>query len=355
MTSPLESRYQRLLRIYPPAFRRTHGEDMLTTMLADAGDRQRWPRPGDAADIALHAVRQRLFTRSGRPLGAAWADACALIGLLAAVALVTIRFGLRPAIPDLSARFLRGLLWTAVVVAALTGWRRVAAGAAWAALLLETVPLAGRFGTDPVPSLYSLWLPVLALVCAVTLTAAGRTSPWKVAGRRRLTTILAAFAVIGTLLAVSAAGAFTSDSTDTGGSTWVFFASDLPGINVPIDDPMLFQASDEIVLDLMLLGTAIALLTLLIAVARLPGPIRRRLLVAASPVVTMIVLTNLGFAGWAASTGNMGHTIPLVPGQVVALVLLPLTVFLLGAWWVRRRDETMRLAELGARQERNPR
>jgi len=104
--------------------------------------------------------------------------------------------------------------------------------------------------------------------------------------------------------------------------------------------------------NLMLLCIAAALTAGLVAIARLPGPVRRRLLVAVAPVLTVAILVELGFNGWAESNYHMGHNIPLVPGQWISLVVLPLLVFLLGAWWARRRDETMRLAALGAAAER---
>ncbi|MER7277957.1 hypothetical protein ABT369_26300 [Dactylosporangium sp. NPDC000244] len=112
------------------------------------------------------------------------------------------------------------------------------------------------------------------------------------------------------------------------------------------------EASNAAELDLMLLAVAVALLAGLVAAVRLPGPIRRRLLVAAAPVLTMAALVNFTFNGWAVSAVHMGHNIPLVTGQWAALVLLPLLAFLLGAQWARRRDETMRLAALGAATER---
>jgi hypothetical protein len=39
----LERRYRRLLRCYPPAFRRAHAEEMLAVLLDGARDGQRGP------------------------------------------------------------------------------------------------------------------------------------------------------------------------------------------------------------------------------------------------------------------------------------------------------------------------
>nr|BFE60984.1 hypothetical protein GCM10020063_055100 [Dactylosporangium thailandense] len=349
MTTPLEGRYERLLRVYPAAFRRAHGEDMLTTMLADAGDGQRWPRPGDAADIVLHGLRLRLSRRSGGGLlGGGWADACALIGPLAVVALLTFRLTsvLRGPHPG-SAPLLQTAAWALVAVAAFAGLRRGAAALGWVALLAEVAPPVRQFTSDPVPVVYGLWWSVLALVAAVALTAAGPRRPWAVAGTRRFAVLVAAPLVVG---AVGVLGSGMLVAGDAGFSA--FYLEDMFRPETYVTSYTGLEAPNAAELDLMLLAVAVALLAGLVAAVRLPGPIRRRLLVAAAPVLTMAALVNFTFNGWAVSTVHMGHNIPLVTGQWAALVLLPLLAFLLGAQWARRRDETMRLAALGAAAER---
>ncbi|MFI5912196.1 hypothetical protein [Dactylosporangium sp. NPDC051541] len=357
MTSPLEMRYERLLRVYPAAFRRAHGDDMLTTMLADAGDGQRWPRPGDAANVVLHGLRLRLFR--GRATRSGWAEACALIGPLLAFLVLAVRLAitLRGPLPAAASTtvIVRDAIWAAVAVAAFAGLRRVAAAIAWAALLAEILPLADNFGTDPVMTVYSLWWPALALVTAATLTAAGPGGPWRVAGRRRTATILAAITVLCALPVIGFSGWFGPrfDDVDYRGSTHLFYPAEFLLLHGPGSSEPLYITSSAAALNLLLLGTLVALIVLVVAAVRLPGPVRRRLLVAVAPVLTLVVLLDLGFNGWALSNYDDAHDSPLAPGQWAVLVLLPLTVFLLGAWWVRRRDETMRLAELGARLERD--
>jgi hypothetical protein len=362
MTTPLVGRFERLLRVYPAGYRRAHGEDMLTTMLADAGEGRRWPRLGDAANLLFHGLRLRLVKRppGAGLLDSGWADACSVIGALGAFVLMALRLAVLLRLPPWmpgpydggtviasATNILQCALWGLAAVTALAGLRRVAAGLAWVALLAEVVPPVRDFAADPVPVVRGLWLLVLGLVAAVALSVAGRRGAWAVAGRRRLGTILAAIVVAGATAVLGGSGILVHGLDESGGYH-VFYPADLIGFSETVDGLPGLEATSGAVLDLMLLTIAAALLAGAIALARMPGPVRRRILVAASPVVTMVAHIALGFNGWAVSNDNMGHAIPLVPGQWVALVVLPLLVFVLGLWWVRRRDETMRLAAIGA-------
>lgn len=61
---PLERRYRRLLALYPKAFRREHGQELLSVLLAGASDGQRWPSPAEAFDLVSHAIFMRVrYTR----------------------------------------------------------------------------------------------------------------------------------------------------------------------------------------------------------------------------------------------------------------------------------------------------
>ncbi|HUB75001.1 MAG TPA: hypothetical protein VL979_13335 [Solirubrobacteraceae bacterium] len=65
----LERRYQRLLACYPPAFRREHGEEILSVLMAGAEQGQRWPRLVEVSDLLRSAIYMRLQAR----LRASWA------------------------------------------------------------------------------------------------------------------------------------------------------------------------------------------------------------------------------------------------------------------------------------------
>jgi hypothetical protein len=94
----LERRYRRLLRVYPGAFRRHHGEEILAVLLAGAHDGQRRPGPAAWADLIMSGLRIRLSPSvppSARPVRAA-------VRLMQAGAVVTV-LGLVAAIASLAA------------------------------------------------------------------------------------------------------------------------------------------------------------------------------------------------------------------------------------------------------------
>jgi hypothetical protein len=62
----LERRYQRLLALYPKAFRREHEQEMLSVLIAGAAEGQRRPSLDEAIDLVSNAIFMRLwqmFTR----------------------------------------------------------------------------------------------------------------------------------------------------------------------------------------------------------------------------------------------------------------------------------------------------
>ena len=64
-SADLERRYRRLLACYPRAFRHEYEQEILSVLMAGAGDGQQWPRPGEAADLIRSAIWMRL--RPGVP------------------------------------------------------------------------------------------------------------------------------------------------------------------------------------------------------------------------------------------------------------------------------------------------
>jgi hypothetical protein len=362
VTAPLEARFQRLMRIYPAAYRQAHGADMLTTVLADAAPGQRWPRFGDAANLVFHGLRLRLAKRSrGEFFDAGWADACSVLGPLIALILLAVRLPILLRMPPgafrppFNAETMSGISvlsaglevvgWAAVAVAALAGLRRTAALFAWAALLTEVVPLVRLYDVSPVPVIQGLWRPALALVAAIALSAVGSRKAAAVLGRRRLGTVLASLTVID-VIAVTFGPGSVSQRADEGLTYQVFHPSNLISSSSP--SGYWLESTSLTAMNLALLGLAVALLVLIMAVVTVPGRIRRRLLVAVAPVITIVLVVNLTLAGWAVSNDHMGHPIPLVPVQWAALAGLPLMAFALGLRWVRRRDDILRLAALGA-------
>jgi hypothetical protein len=62
----LERRCRRLLACYPRAFRREHEQEILSVLMAGAGDAQQRPRLGEAADLIRSAIWFRLRPRVPR-------------------------------------------------------------------------------------------------------------------------------------------------------------------------------------------------------------------------------------------------------------------------------------------------
>jgi len=59
-TEALERRYRRLLAWYPAAYRAANADDMLGVALARSGSGQRWPEPGEAVNLIVSGVGERL-------------------------------------------------------------------------------------------------------------------------------------------------------------------------------------------------------------------------------------------------------------------------------------------------------
>jgi hypothetical protein len=77
---PLERRYRRLLWAYPRTYRRRHGAEILTTLLAMAEPGQSRPAAADAVDLIRGGLRQRFRLPVGRPVLILAAVLCAVIG-----------------------------------------------------------------------------------------------------------------------------------------------------------------------------------------------------------------------------------------------------------------------------------
>jgi hypothetical protein len=117
----LERGYRRLLALYPRSYRREHEEELLTVLLACAGEGRRRPEPADAANLIRNALWMRL--RPGAPRSARTVFvavrlmyAGAVLQLLSVVTLLltldSIRSGIRRADPGFTAA-----QWHTVVVA----------------------------------------------------------------------------------------------------------------------------------------------------------------------------------------------------------------------------------------------
>ncbi|WP_155369066.1 hypothetical protein [Catellatospora vulcania] len=203
MTSVLRHRYTRLLRWYPAAERCDQGVEIVDTYMELSPAGQRWPRPGDVADLVAGGLRQRLRARNALGL----ADALPLTGTIAlvvAMMMATVGLILTEAFPDpekygaaapMLGPFhtfgaLAWLAWMLVLPAGVAGVGRWAVAIATAVTIGVTVAVAvvpaAELTSLQEPSLFVL-VPQLALG-VLALAVPGRH------GLRR-TAVITAFVV----------------------------------------------------------------------------------------------------------------------------------------------------------------
>ncbi|WP_326556546.1 hypothetical protein [Micromonospora sp. NBC_01796] len=358
----LETRYRRLLAVYPWEHRRRYEDEMLGVLLDDARPGQRHPGIGDTANLVVAGLRARLGWTAHGLTDRAWPDAAAVTGLLAALTLLTMNGHalISNLAPTLGQRYypyggdgvdaidwLPVGTWAAVSLALLVGLRRPAIVLVWAALLTEVALVPSQYDTDPVPAVSALWQIPLALVAAVAVTVrAPRRRALVVLGIRRLLTIVLALATIDAVFLINR---LASDNIGANGAT--FYVFHLHDNKVPRPNLELASGSDAQVM-FYLAFLAAAVLALLVTVATMDGPVRRRIAVLLAPVVALVVLVEQTLDGWAVSNMNMGHPIYLVPAQWLALATVPLLTLLIALLLLRRREHTLRMVALGRTADR---
>jgi hypothetical protein len=357
MSGRLERRYRRLLAWYPAEHRRVYGDEMLGVMLAGARAGQRHPGWSETVDVLAAAMWMRTRRLLPGARDARWSDAFAVLGTLAPMLLFVVAahypvgrsaWQLRlpePHVqvwPSLNA-WLFALAPLAIAVTALLRWRLLAAATAWAAVLGEVVLLGARYHTDPVRVLSLLWTLVLFVTIAGAMSvrgAAGRVRA--VLGRRRIVLFAAACALLAlssavepfTTRIVQVAGAVRQVDAWPGGT---YLSPSFPGGSVGVPT-----------LALYLLAVAL----ILVALARIAGPIRRRLLALLAPVVVLVAVVTLFFQGYEASSARFSSPVLLVPAQWAILVAVPVITFLAAVAAVHRRERTLHLMELGQAAQR---
>ncbi|MFG2164565.1 hypothetical protein [Micromonospora chersina] len=348
----LERRYRRLLAVHPWEHRRTYEEEMIAVLLADARPGQARPGFRDTVDLVGAGLRARLRVGARGFTEPAWADAAAVSGVLVALVLCAVAGrnlldqllvdpslppSVRPVAPDL-VDWLRLAGWGAVAVTALAGLRRVAAGLAWVGVAGWAVLVGPGVVDQPGYVVDTLPQAALAVVAAAALTVpAPHRRPVAVLGVRRLAAMVAGPVAGMALLELNRVTSPLFDATDGPVSYQSFYG---------------LEARSELVIWLYVAGLAAAALAVLVAVATLAAPVRRRIAVLLAPVAALALVIDTALAGWSVSTVHMGHAIPLVPAQWLMLVLVPPVTFLAGVLLVRRREETLRMVALGRAADR---
>ncbi|WP_433280478.1 hypothetical protein [Micromonospora sp. CA-244673] len=348
----LERRYRRLLAVHPWEHRRAYEEEMVTVLLADARPGQTRPGLRDTVDLVGAGLRARLRVGARGFTEPAWVDAAAVTGVLLALILcaaagrnVLDQLLVDPSLPppmrgvgpDL-VDWLRVAGWAAVAVTALAGLPRVAAGLAWVGVAGWAVLVGPGVVDQPTYVVDTLPQFVLAVVAAAALTvpAPPRRAP-AVLGPRRLAALVAGPVVALALLELNRVTSPLFEVRDGLTSYQSLYG---------------LEARSELVIWLYVAGLGAAALAVVVAVATLAAPVRRRIAVLLAPVAALALVIDTTLAGWSVSTMHMGHTIPLVPAQWLMLVLVPPVTFLAGVLLVRRREETLRMLALGRAADR---
>lgn len=300
MTTP-ESRYRRLLALYPGEFRREYEEEMLSVLMAD-------PRPGPAqiADVMRAALVARLRqTWSGASTWGRAARAFHLFGvvLMLGIALRRVAGAVAGSTwPGASFHLdtldgLRAAGWAVALGGALYGLRALGAAGAAAGLTGEIIVAARIYPFTPAVVVHRYWL----LVAAVLLLVVGLVAERGPVRPR------------GWVPVALAGGVLVAHGVVPRYGLWQAYAA-LPWVAA------------------VLAG---------VGVARQRPEARRRMVALAVPVLVTFPVEQAGFSGFVEH--NMHHPESLRvlgPGQWIALILIPIAAFLVVADINRRLERS---------------
>lgn len=343
MNDELERRYRQLLALYPWEHRRVYEDEMLGVLMAGARPGKRYPAFRDSLNLAACAVRMRVGRTVASFAEPQWVQAAAAVGLLAVIGMLGLRTqpilvtaGLSrldtPIRPSYSlVELCRVAIWATVLLAALVGTRRLAAAGAWIAVVADVGLIALRYPVDPVPVVYAVWALVLAIVAAMVLSVSAPPRHGTfVLGWPRL--------AVGTLAAAIASGASAYNTIWWLASrTGTYEVFNLGG------QPVIYEAGIA-----YLLAAVLAILVVL----TLAPPVRRRLVALLAPVPVTLIILLFGYSGWADSSHRFATSDLLVPAQWTLLAATPLLTLLIGVALVGRREQVLRLLELGRNADR---
>jgi len=330
----LERRYRRLLAWYPAAYRAANADDMLGVALARSVSGQRWPEPGEAVNLIVSGIGERLGGMLRRPDQRDTAAVLAIAGpvLLAAAAARTIAgpFMFDPAMtfPAAPPRMLVAALtfaawWILVALAGMLGWRRAAAagaclGAAGQVVMLALV-VSGYFGELMV----AYWQAVVALVAATSalgsLRSQGRPLSW-----RAVTALAAAAAILAGWPAAEVASVTYTPITANSGT----ISDPLSGMQGWLTDGLF----------------AVTLILMLATMAALRPGVRRRAVVLLLPALVTTALVCWGFQGFVP-TGPPFGPLMLSSLQWQDLVLVPVIGVVAGFIGLRLYERLLRRRE----------
>jgi hypothetical protein len=254
-----------------------------------------------------------------RAAGTGWPEAAAVLGVVATLMLLAkhvrpltdalgfwVHVGLLPPVVSAGA-WARVVVWAAISVAVLAGWRRPAALGAWAAVGAEVVLLTTGERTDVGQPLAALWPLLLAVVAAALLSVPGAPAGRTLLGWGRT-------AVVGAAAAVAAAAPLVVPYLGT-----VASAS---------EDFVLWSIDSRTLVDVAVVTYAVTAALVVAVLASLAPGLRRRAVALLAPIVALLAVLQLGFE--RAFSGAISSSPVVSRGQhAVLLICVPLVVSVL--------------------------
>jgi hypothetical protein len=326
----LERRYRRLLAWYPAAYRAANTDDMLGVALARSAPGQRWPEPGEAVNLIVSGIGERLGGILPQQDQRDTAAVLAIAGpvLLAAAAGRTIAGPFLfdptmtfPAAPRLLVEAIAfAIWWMLVALAGMLGWRRAAAAGACLGLAGQAVMLTLAVSGYGGPLMVAYWQAVVALVAAASalgsLRSQGRPLSW-----RAVTALAAAAAILAGWPAAEVASVTYTPITANSGT----ISDPLSGIDGWLGDGLF----------------ALTLILMLAAIAALRPAVRRRAVVLLLPAFVTTALACWGFRGFRPAGPPFGLLV-LSPLEWQVLVLVPVIGVAAGVTGLRLYERLLR-------------
>ncbi len=328
----LESRYRRLMAVYPRWHRREYEDEMVGVLLAAARPEQRRPGLRDRADLIVSALAVRAGGVAGGWRDDTWrraAYAAQVIGTLVLVGVGVRRlvFAVLASSPQ-PLDTVRPAGWALVLAATLLGRRRTACALTVLLAAAEVARAALWYPQSPSRVLTVGWLIMTAVL--VALLSAWLATGVPAARPRGLWWFGAAPAAgiaAGVTDATQAAGFFSG--------TWAW--------GVTLNGTGMIRYA----VPLYLIAAAAAVR----GWWGLTGPVRRRLLTFAAPVTATAAVVTYGFAGFMYSSQRFSSPVLLVPVQWTVLGLTPVAAFALAVAVLGRWERVTSLIDLGRRAE----
>ncbi|AGL15928.1 hypothetical protein [Actinoplanes sp. N902-109] len=352
----LELRYRRLLAVYPGWYRREYEDEMVTVLLAGAGPGARRPGLPDRLNLLAGALAVRIRHGSGTVRAEPWRRAARVGQLLGVLLLLGIglrrlaagftytitladgypRYGAPTGLFVSTMDVVRPAVWALALATVLIGWRWLTLGLTVAGAVVEIGHVGSWYSESPSRVLLAAWLLTVAVLMA-------GVSGWLVTGEPGGAPMRARW--FGGAFAVALAGGAVDYVQNRWGHPQFPFPSPWDWA-VTIDDDYVFRWATIP----MLAGAALAVRGWWL----LDGPVRRRLVVLAVPVVAVAVEVSYGFAGFMFSSQRA--TVPhlLAPFQWAILGVTPVLAFALGVVVLGRWERVTHLIRLGLRSERGP-